>query len=97
MTETPDPAQKPAESPTRRERLRPVELLIFAAILAVFAGVVVLVVTRQLETTAIAVGAAFIGATMLLALLGLGGKPNEEDLEARKDLQRPEDGGSHWH
>lgn len=96
MTETPDPAQKPV-TPSRRDRLRPAELLIFAGILAIFAGAVVAVTTRQWVTAAIVLGAAFIAATMLLALLGLGGKPTEADLKAREDLKRPEDGGTHWH
>ena len=30
-----------------------------------------------------------------LALLGLGGKPSEEDVEARKDLHHPDKEG--WH
>lgn len=96
MTETPDPAQQPV-TPSRRERLRPVELLIFAGLLAVFACLVVGITTRQWATALIVLGVAFIGATVVLALLGLGGKPTEEDLKAREDLQHPEDGGTHWH
>lgn len=94
-------------TPTRRDRLRPAELLIFAGVLAIFAGVVVTVTTRPWASgpdegnpwavVAIAVGGVFIAATLILALLGLGGKPSEEDLQARKDLQHPEDGGTHWH
>lgn len=107
MTETPDPEQQHSVTPSRRDRLRPAELLLFAAILAVFAGAVVAVTTRPWASSAegghpwaivaIAVGGVFIAATMLLALLGLGGKPSAEDEQARKDLQRPEDGGTHWH
>lgn len=97
MTETPDPAREESVTPTRRDRLRPAELLTFAGILAVFAGTVVALTTRQWVTAVIVLGAAFIAATMVLALLGLGGKPTEADLKARKDLQRPDDGGTHWH
>lgn len=97
MTETPDPSKQTPVTPSRSDRLRPAELLFFAGILAVFAGVVIALTTRQWATAGIAFGIVFIVVTMVLALLGLGGKPSEEDVEARKDLQQPEDGGARWH
>lgn len=97
MTETPEPAKQSPVTPSRRDRLRPAELLIFAGILSVFAAGVIAFSTRQWVTAAIAFGLVFIVVTVTLALLGLGGKPSEEDVEARKDLQQPEDGGAHWH
>jgi hypothetical protein len=97
MTEpTPDHSQP--HTPTRKDRLRPLELLAFAGVLAVFAGLVVLLVLRTPDGIAdfgragIVSGAVFIIVLIVLALLGLGGSPSEEDVEARKDLQDPDRG-----
>lgn len=98
-----DPSQHAPEpvNPTRRDRLRPLELVGFAGVLAVFAGLVVMLVLRTPEGVvdfafaAIVVGIVFIISLVALALLGLGGKPSDEDVEARKDLQSPDKEG--WH
>lgn len=90
MTEPTQPV-----NPSRRDRLRPLELLGFSGVLAVFSGLVVLMVTRDLVLTGIFAGVAFIVSLMMVALVGLGKKPSEEDLEARKDLRKPDDGD--WH
>jgi uncharacterized membrane protein YfcA len=58
-------------SPTRRERLRPVELVVMAAVIGVFIGVVVLITTRDLPLASIFGGVAFIVALLLLAMLAL--------------------------
>lgn len=100
MTDPAQPEQTPV-NPSRRDRLRPLELVGFAGVLAVFAGLVVLLVLRTPEGVAdfaragIVTGIVFIISLLALALLGLGGKPSEEDLEARKDLQSPDKDG--WH
>ncbi|WP_449276795.1 ABC transporter ATP-binding protein [Leucobacter sp. GX24907] len=94
MTESAKPEQDPV-TPTRRERLKPLELLGFSAVLAAFAGLIVLMATRDIVLTSVAAGVAFIVSVMFVALVGLGRKPSEEDLEARKDLQRPSD--DDWH
>ena len=95
MTDPTQPEEQPDVTPSRRDRLRPRELLSFAGLLAAFAGLVVLLVTRVLLRFGIAAVVAFIVALLVLALLGLGGKPSKEDLEARKDLQDP--GAENWH
>ena len=43
----------------------------------------------------IVTGVAFILVLLVVALVGLGGKPSKEDVEARKDLQTPDKDG--WH
>ncbi|UOQ57083.1 ABC transporter ATP-binding protein [Leucobacter allii] len=96
MSQNPEPVDPGPVTPSRRDRLRPLELIGFSAVLGVFAGLVVLLVTRELLLAAIFLGVGFIVTIMVVALIGLGGKPSEEDLEARKDLQRPEDGKT-WH
>lgn len=82
-------------TPTRRERLRPLELVGFSAVLAVFASLVVILTTRDIQLTLISLGIAFIVALLMLALVGLGKAPSEEDVEAAKDLKRPDT--DTWH
>ena len=80
--------QKPTpNTPSNRDRLKPLELLGFSGILAIFAGLVVLMATRDWKLTLIFAGAAFIVSVMVIALIGLGMKPNAQDIEARKDLE----------
>lgn len=94
-SQLPESDQPNPVTPSRRERLRPLELVGFSAVLGIFAGLVVLMATRDLVLAAIFAGVGFIVTIMMVALVGLGGKPSDEDLEARKDLQQP--GESDWH
>ena len=96
MTQSPEPARQEPVTPSRRDRLRPLELVGFAAVLALFAGVIVLMATRSIVLAGVALGIAFIVSIMMVALVGLGGKPSQDDLDARKDLQQPDD-GKNWH
>ena len=99
-TPTPSDPQRP-NSPSRRDRLRPLELVGFSGVLAVFAGLVVALVLRTPEgvvdfaKAGIVAGAVFIICLMTVALIGLGGKPSDEDVEARKDLNSPDK--DNWH
>ena len=95
MTQPPEPEQHPV-TPSRRDRLRPLELVGFSAVLGVFAGVIVYFATRELVLGAVFLGVGFIVSILMVALVGLGGAPSEEDLEARKDLRDPGD-GPRWH
>lgn len=61
--------------PTRSERFRPLELISLAAIVAVFVGVVVFISTRDLTSAVIFLGAAFVVALVLLAMLALATGP----------------------
>ncbi len=100
MTE-PTPPERQPNKPSRRDRLRPLELVGFSAVLAVFAGLVPLLVLRtkeglpHFEFAGIAAGVVFIVVLLTVALIGLGGKPSDEDVEARKDLHDPDNDG--WH
>jgi len=58
-------------SPTRRQRLRPVELVVMAALAAAFTGVIVLITTRDISLASIFAGVAFILSLLLLAMLAL--------------------------
>lgn len=88
--------------------MRPLELVGFSGVLALFAGLVVLLVLRtpadvpglpagipDFRYAGVVAGIVFIVTLMIVALIGLGGKPSDEDLEARKDLRTPDKDG--WH
>lgn len=94
MTQSSEPTPQKPVQPSRRDRLKPLELLVFSGVLGVFAGVVVLIASRSLVLAGVFAGIGFIVSLLFVALLGLGGKPSEEDIEARKDLQ-PKPGDFH--
>lgn len=87
--------------PSRKDRLRPLELVGFSAVLAVFAGLVIMLVMRtpdrlvDFKMAGIVTGLVFIVSLLTVALIGLGGTPSDEDLAARNDLQTPEKDS--WH
>lgn len=76
--------------PTSRITLRPSELVGLAALVAVFVGLVTLMVTRDLILSLIAFGGAFVLDLVLLAMLMLVVTPNrpadgERQPETRND------------
>ncbi|WP_240148251.1 hypothetical protein [Leifsonia tongyongensis] len=90
------PANAPAapgnvHQPTRKDRFRPVELLVISAILAVFVGLVVLMSTRQLLLASIFLGIAFIVALVGLAMFSLAFKPNAEEVSDLEEQNRGDD------
>ncbi len=96
MSQSPEPTEHDPVTPSRRDRLRPLELVGFAAVLGVFAGLIVLMATRDWVLALVFLGIGFIVSVLMVALVGLGGKPSAEDLEARKDLRSPDE-GKNWH
>ncbi|MCS5524046.1 hypothetical protein NY551_14995 [Curtobacterium flaccumfaciens pv. oortii] len=66
-------------TPSRRDRLRPVELLGISAIVAVFTGLVVLFSTRELQLAVIFLGVAFIVVVVVLAMLQLASSSEQDD------------------
>jgi hypothetical protein len=75
-----DPIPTP---PSRRDRFRPVELLVMSAIVAVFIGLVVAGSVRNFELGAIFAGVAFILSLVILATLAITTRPDEEE---RRDI-----------
>jgi hypothetical protein len=75
-----DPTPTP---PSRRDRFRPVELLVMAAGVAIFVGLVVAGSIRNIETGAIFAGVAFIVSLVVLATLAITTRP---DAEERRDI-----------
>lgn len=63
-------------TPSRRDRLRPLEFLLIAGVLALFAGLIVLVTVREPILAIVVFGIAFIVTLVTIALLELATKPN---------------------
>ncbi len=79
------------ETPSLRDRLRPLELLSLSAVIGLFTGLVVLLTSRELWLAGIGFGVAFILAVMTIALLALSAKPNaaeQGDLEQQNRTGR---------
>ena len=67
---------------TRRDRLRPVELLLASAGLGLFAGLVVFMGTREWVVAGIFFGVVFIVSLVVVAMLALAFSPPEEKPQA---------------
>lgn len=69
--------------PSLRDRLRPLELLVISAVLGIFAGLVVLMATREIVLALVFLGIAFIVSLVVLAMLALTMAPTGDE---RSDL-----------
>jgi hypothetical protein len=78
------------ETPSLRDRLRPLELLGLSAVIGLFTGLVLLLTTREWWLAAIGFGVAFILSIMTIALLALSAAPNEDE---RTDLDEQDRAG----
>ena len=78
MTESNDKEQ--VAPPTRRDRMRPLELLGLAGAIGVFVGLIVGLGTREWILAAIFFGAIFIVSLVVLAMLSLAIRPSDETL-----------------
>ena len=76
--------------PSLRDRMKPAEFLGIAVVLALFAGLIVLMSTREPILALIFFGVAFIATLVVLAMFALGFKPDDEE---RRDLA--EQNGEH--
>jgi hypothetical protein len=75
--------------PSRRDILKPVELLAFAAVAGIFTGLIVLMSTRDIAFALIGLGVAFIVTLVGIAMFALSVKPG--DLE-KKDIDEQNSG-----
>lgn len=78
------------QTPSIRERLRPLELLGISAVIGLFTGLVILLTTREWWLAGIGFGVAFILSVMMIALLALSAKPNAAE---RSDLEEQDRAG----
>ncbi len=67
-------------TPTRRDRMKPLELVVISLIVGVFGGLIVLMSTRELMLSLISFGISFIVSLIVIAMLVLGAKPNKAEL-----------------
>ena len=65
---------------SKRDRLKPLELITIAAVVGLFTGGIVLLSSRDLTLTAIWFGIAFIVSLVVLAMFVLAAKPNKNEL-----------------
>jgi len=72
--------------PTRRQRLRPFELVGLSFLIAVFGALVVLVTSREIIFTLIVFGASFIVSLVVIAMVVLAIKPNKAELADIEEL-----------
>ena len=77
-------------TPTREERLRPLELLGIAGAMAAFCGLAVLLSTRNWFTALIFAAVAFIVSLLVMSTIAITGKPTQAELD---ELKAPEDEG----
>jgi len=70
---------EPQHTPTRREKMKPVELLVMAGIFGVFVGAFVFMGTREWGLSLIMAAVAFIASLVVLAtlLIAVGPKVDE--------------------
>jgi hypothetical protein len=77
-----------------RDRFKPVELLLVSGVLAAFAGVIVLMSTRDWVLTGISAGLTFIVSLVVTAMLVLAMKPNKAEILDLQELNTPAQGES---
>lgn len=79
-------------TPTLREKLKPIELVIVSAVIGFFTGLIVMMTSRDLIFAAISFGLAFIVCLVVMAMFVLAIKPNKNEL---LDIQEQNDNTQH--
>ena len=82
-------------TPTLRDRLKPVELLIVSALLGLFTGLVVLMSSRDLILSSISFGAVFIICLVAMAMFVLAIQPNKQELLAIEEQANSPEKSAH--
>ena len=80
-----------SEQPSRKDRLRPIELLGLAAVLALFVGIIAYFSSRSLTLALIGLGVTFILSIVVFATLALTLNPpsdaEQQDMHEQDDDQ----------
>ncbi|MDY1006232.1 hypothetical protein [Curtobacterium sp. CFBP9011] len=85
-------------TPTRRDRMRPAELLGISAVIAVVVGLVVLMSTRELTLSLVFLGVSFVVVVVVMAMLQLTSTTDQDDndmLGGHETPGRGDDDGFH--
>ncbi|MET4782837.1 hypothetical protein [Glaciihabitans sp. UYNi722] len=77
-------------TPSRQDRLRPLEFIVLSAVIAVFIGLVVLLTTREPMLALIFFGIAFIVSLVAIAMFSLAIKPGDAE---KTDLDEQDNEG----
>ncbi|MEJ3405700.1 hypothetical protein WDJ51_13245 [Rathayibacter sp. YIM 133350] len=85
-------SQSPLPEPSRRDLLRPVEMVVGALIASAFVGVIVLMATREIGLAAIALGVVFIITLVVLAMFAMTWKADDSEVA---DLDEQDGDGAH--
>lgn len=75
--------------PSKRDVFKPVELLVLAAVMALFVGLTVLLATRSPLLAVIFFGVAFIVVLVVIAMMVLTFKPNKSEQTELDDEDLP--------
>jgi hypothetical protein len=78
--------------PTRKDRLRPAELIAVSAGMALFVGLIVMLSTREIVLSLIFFGVAFIVVLVAIAMFSLSFKPDDAEIA---DLKEQDDQWRH--
>ncbi len=81
--------QNTPHQPSRSDRLKPVELVGLSGGMALFVGLVILLSTREIMLSVIALGITFIVALITIAMFSLNLKP---DAAEKNDLDEQNHG-----
>ena len=81
--------QNTPHQPSRSDRLKPVELVGISGAMALFVSLTILLATREILLSVIALGITFIVALMVIAMLTLNMKP---DAAEKTDLDEQNHG-----
>jgi len=76
--------------PSRKDRTKPAEILVLSGVMAVFAGLIVLMSTREIILALIFTGLAFIVALVIMAMLVLAVRPDGEEQIDLDEQNRPD-------
>jgi hypothetical protein len=88
---------EPQPTPTRREKMRPVELLVMAGVFGVFVGAFVFMGTREWGLAAIMAAVAFIASLVVLATLLIAVGPKLDERVDPVDPDAPTGGAGSVH
>ena len=81
--------QNPPHQPSRSDRLKPAELVGISAVMGLFVGLTILLTTREVVLSLIALGITFIIALVVIAMLVLGMKPNAAEIDDLDEQNNP--------
>ena len=82
-------------TPTLRDRLKPLELIVVSAALGLFTGLVVMMVSRDWILSSVSFGIAFIVALVAMAMFVLAIKPNKRELLDIEELDGSAEKSAH--